>query len=108
MANHDSFLTKLKWQTTNKQFNEMTEFGTDCICYVFDKPLSYEEQNDFISFVKDSDNLNQLSPIDFCNYFLRNNIAFQLKYRYVKQLSLMQNYQYYKIIRMIRKQLKNL
>ena len=64
MVNHNIFLTKLRWQTVNKDFNEMHEFSTDCFRYVFEKPLGYEEQNDFLTFVGNSDNLNHLTPID--------------------------------------------
>lgn len=108
MKNHNNLLTKLRYQTATRMFNDMTQFATDCICYAFAKPLSYEEQNDFVEFLGDSDHLNSLSPVDFCNYLLHNHIEFTLKFRFFPKIGLKRNYQYYKIIQILRRRLKEL
>lgn len=106
MPDNDIFLNKLRWQSANKNFTDMQKFATDSIVYIFAKPLSYNEQNDFINFIGNSEHLNHLTPVDFCNYFRHKKIKFTIKFQYVKNIGLRQNYQYYKIIRILRRELK--
>ena len=104
----NQYLTKLRWQTATGEFNEMKRFSTDCFVYEFRNPLNYNEQNNFMTFVGDSDNLNSLTPIDFCNYFLQNNILFDVKYQYVRKIGLIRNYKSYKIVKMLQKKIKEI
>lgn len=108
MKDHNILLNRLKWKAANKDFTDMEKFATDSIVYVFAKPLNYDELNGFMDFIGNSDHLNHLTPVDFCNYFLRQHIKFTIKFRYVRQIGLRQNYRYYKIIRILRKKLKNI
>ena len=55
IKDHNIFLTRLRWQSANKDFTDMEKFATDSIVYVFTKPLSYDEQNGFMGFIGDSE-----------------------------------------------------
>lgn len=72
------------------------------------KADSYDEQNGFMGFIGDSEHLNHLTPVDFCNYFLCKHIKFTIKFRYVKKIGLRQNYRYYKVIKLLQRKLKNI
>ena len=61
-----------------------------------------------IDFMGNSDRLNSLSTADFCNFFLDKNIEFILKFRYCKERSVSNNYNAYKVIKNINKQLREL
>lgn len=108
IKDHNIFLTRLRWRSANKDFTDMEKFATDSIVYVFTKPLSYDEQNGFMGFIGDSEHLNHLTPVDFCNYFLCKHIKFTIKFRYVKKIGLRQNYRYYKVIKLLQRKLKNI
>jgi hypothetical protein len=108
MADHDIFLNRLRWKTVYGEFDGMTIFSTDCITYKFRRPLTREEQMDFISFLGDSEHMNTLSPVDFCNFFLKNKIPFSLKFKYIKDLSIKDNYRYAKIIKALQQELRKL
>lgn len=108
MINHDIFLTRLKWQTAMGEFSEMNSFAADCFKYDFIKPLKSEQQNNFIQFIGDSDHFNSLSALDFCNYFLNQNIPFKLKFRYCRKRKIGFNLNCYKIVRCMQKELKNI
>lgn len=108
MVNHDIFLTRLRWQTATGEFSKMNSFITDCFQYVFVKPLEGEQQNDFMLFIGDSDHFNSLSVLDFCNYFLNQNIPFKLKFRYCKKREVQFNLKCYKIVKYLQKELKNI
>ena len=105
MKNHDIFLTRLRWQSSTKEFKEMKSFSTDCFQYVFENALTNEQQNDFLSFIGDSNNLNNLTPIDFCNYFIQHKISFSLKFKYTREIGIQNNYKSYLIIKHINKKL---
>lgn len=108
MINHDIFLTRLRWQTATGEFSEMNSFITDCFEYDFIKPLESEQQNDFMKFIGDSDNFNSLSVLDFCNYFLKQNIPFKLKFRYCRKREVWFNLNCYKIAKYLQKELKSI
>lgn len=106
IPNH--FIYKLKWETETKEFSEMKTFYTDCYGYVFHEPLTYEEQSAFLSFLDDADNLNRLTPVDFCHYFLERNIKFDFTFRYCKTLNPYENYIRYRVVKEIRRELDRL
>jgi hypothetical protein len=106
-VNHSIFLTRLRWDTVNGSFQKMEKFSTDCIVYKFKKPLEIKEQADFLDFLGDTDNLNELSSVDFCNYFLTNNIPFSIKFRFLPKLGI-KNLQYVREIRILQKELAKL
>lgn len=114
MENHktfttkDAFLTKLRWETATKEDARMTYFATDCFCYMFYRPLSFEEQNDFLDFIGDADNLNKITPVDFCDYYLFKNIPFEIKYKYTKEIGLWANIESYRLIKLLQKILKKI
>ena len=51
MNNKDEFLRKLRWQTGTKEFENMCIFQIDCFMYVFDEPLTFDQQNKFVDFI---------------------------------------------------------
>lgn len=108
MVNHDTFLTRIRWKTATGEFSEMNTFITDCFKYDFIEPLKIEQQNNFIQFIGDSDHLNSLSVLDFCNYFLNQNIAFKLKFKYCREKEVGFNLSCYKIVKYLQKELKNI
>lgn len=108
MSNHDTFLTRLRWDTTYENFTDMTSFRTDCIIYEFKSPLSKEEQSMFVEFLGNSDQLNTIMPDEFCNFFLKHRIEFDIKFRYEFNLSFKQNYWYLKTIRILKRVLKRM
>ena len=107
MVNHDIFLTRIRWQTATGEFSQMDSYTTDCFQYVFIKPLEIEQQNEFMQFIGDSDHFNRLSVLDFCNYFLNQDIPFKLKFRYCRKRRIRFNLNCYKIVMYLQKELKN-
>ena len=77
MVNHDIFLTRIRWQTATGEF------------------------------IGDSDHFNRLSVLDFCNYFLNQDIPFKLKFRYCRKRRIRFNLNCYKIVKYLQKELKN-
>ena len=65
-------------------------------------------QNKFVDFIGDANSLDSKTPIDFCIYFIENNIGFRLEYKYVKGLSLIKNYKYKRGITKLNKVLQDL
>ena len=108
MNSKDEFLRKLRWQTGTKEFENMCIFQIDCFMYVFDEPLTFDQQNKFVDFIGDANSLDSKTPIDFCIYFIENNIGFRLEYKYVKGLSLIKNYKYKRGITKLNKVLQDL
>lgn len=106
MSNFDTFLTRLRWDSTYENFTDMTSFRTDSIVYEFKTPLSKKDQNAFIDFLGDSKHLKTIMPDDFCNFFLNHRIEFEIKFQYDFNLPFKQNYRYLKTIRILRKSLK--
>lgn len=108
MSNFDTFLTRLRWDSTYENFTDMTSFRTDSIVYEFKTPLSKKDQNAFIDFLGDSKHLKTIMPDDFCNFFLNHRIEFEIKFQYDFNLPFKQNYRYLKTIRILRKSLKRM
>ena len=108
MSNFDTFLTRLRWDSTYENFTDLTSFRTDSIVYEFKTPLSKEDQNAFIEFLGDSKHLKTIMPDEFCNFFLNHRIEFEIKFQYDFNLLFKQNYRYLKTIRILRKSLKRM
>lgn len=105
-VNHDTFLTRLRWDTAYGNFTDIVMFGTDCIIYVFGRPLTMWEQMNFTEFLGSSDNMNSLTPVDFCNYFLSRKIPFSLKFKYIWKLNPRENLRYLQIIHLLRREIE--
>lgn len=106
MEDFNNFITKLKWQIATKEFTDMQEFTTDCFVYFFNPPLNADQLDAFLDFIGDSEKLHHITPVDFCNYFLRQHISFDFQFQFVGKLGLRQNIRCWKIVRKIRKELK--
>lgn len=104
----DEFLRKLRWQTGTKEFENMCIFQIDCFLYLFDEPLTFEQQNKFVNFIGNAESLDSKTPVDFCIYFIENNIGFRLEYKYIKELGLIMNFKSKKCIAEVNKVLKGL
>lgn len=83
-GNHTRFLEELRISTLTGNFKDMSKLTLDCFCFKFKTPLSSEEQLKLGDFMGTSDNVNNLSPMDFCDFYLQNNISFKLSYIYSK------------------------
>lgn len=79
---HTNFLNELRRDILTGNFRNMSELRLDCFHFEFPETLSTEEQIKLGDFMGTSDNLNSLSPVDFCIFFLENNIKFILTYQY--------------------------
>jgi hypothetical protein len=108
MVDHNSYLTKLRWDTAYGNFTELTSFQTDAIVYKFKYPLTESEQNDFVMFLGDSDTLNSRSPVDFCEFFLKHRIEFTIRFKYNRNVSLKRNLGCKKIVKILNKRLEDL
>lgn len=79
----------------------------DCFRFIFStEGLSQEQQELLLDFIGDSDHLNSLNPVDFCNMYLKNKIKFQLKFVYSKKRGFKHSYLCYQIVKNINNQLK--
>ena len=106
--NHNSLLTKLRWETVYNGF-EMTCLCLDCFRYKFREcGLTQDEQNKLIDFMGDSDNLNSLTVIDFCNMLLNNNIEFSLEFKYCRKRTIKHNLYSYLLVKKIQNILKEI
>jgi hypothetical protein len=90
----DDYLTKLRWKSNYGDFKDITSFQTDCVLYKFDRPLTHEEWNDFLSFIGDAKHLNSLNIFDFYCYFQENKIPCTFKYKFLAEAGIVKNIQY--------------
>lgn len=103
---HNSLLTKLRWETVYNGFG-MTYLCLDCFYFKFRHcGLTQDEQIKLMDFMGDSDNLNSLTVIDFCNMLLNNNIEFSLKFKYCRKRTIKHNLCSYMIIKNCNKQMR--
>lgn len=104
-VNFNMFLNRLRWDTVYDKFEEMSRFKIDAIQYAFKYPLSKSEQMDFIEFIGDSDHLNSLTPVDFCNFLLNRKIEFTVTFCYTRRLSFKKNMSCRNIVKMLNNKL---
>lgn len=108
-VNHDLWLNKLRWKTAYKEFLGIKSLQMDCYFYEFpDEGLKQEEQEKLIEFMGDSERLNSLRAVDFCNMFLENQIDFSIQFRYCKRRGIKHNFYCFQIVRKINKQLNRI
>lgn len=107
-VNHDVFLTRARWKILDDNAVTWKVFSTDSFVYEFNECLSKENQQLLLDYMEDSDHVNSLTPVDFCNFFLHYNIDFKFKYRYCKHRSLYMNFLSLRIVWSINKKLKKL
>lgn len=108
MKNYNIFSHNPGWDNTIELFSDMQGFRTGCFCYKLIRPLSYEEQSDFVEFLNNSDNMNHLPSTAFCIYFLRHQIPFYIKWEYTPQISLPDNLASYRIVRTLNRQIRKI
>ncbi len=91
MVNHENFITKLRFNIATEEYTNIKEISTDCFVYKFGNPLKKKDMELLIEFMHDSNTLNSKDPVDFCEFFIKNNISFKLKWKPCKRLSLKAN-----------------
>lgn len=85
--NHDSFLQDLRMETLTGQFSRMTSLALDNFLFSFVQPLTLEQQIAVTDFMGNSKELNSLTPVDFCIFFLKNKIEFSLSWTACKEIT---------------------
>lgn len=107
--NHDIWLNKLRWKTAYKELDSMNELILDCSRFIFiDGIKDFDKQQSLIDFMGDSEHLNSLNVTDFCKFFLKNDIKFKLRFKYIKKRNLAHNIYWFFIIKELNKRLKEL
>lgn len=93
---NSQFLTKLNYRTVTGEFKNMVLFRTDCFVYMFRRPMTEEQQMQFMEFIRDSDKLNNTTLTEFINWFLSHDILFDVMFEFVnrKDMTLPEMIQY--------------
>lgn len=100
----EQFITKLSWKIYNKEFKELRDFEFSNFRFKF--ILKKQEQMErFVEFLKEH---NPLLPWDMCNFLLKENVKFDLEYRYVKGAGVKTNFILFKTYLYLKKELKKL
>ena len=83
----EEFKIKLKWKIYHGNFNKITKFNFSTFKFNF-KIQSQIQQEEFVEFICSKD---LLLPWKLCNFFIKRNIKFSLRFRYLKTLKLKGN-----------------
>lgn len=106
LKNHDVFLTKIRFQAATGEFKSMLSFTADCFVYKFPQVITGQALISFSEFLGDSDHFNRITPVDFCTYFIRNNIPFMISWTLCKKRSAKINWLSFVAVMEIKKELK--
>lgn len=109
VTNHDLWLNRIRWKIANKEFRSIDSLTLDCFHYSFGQcGLTQEQQEKLVEFMGDSDHLNSINQAEFCNFFIKNDIAFKLSFAYSKKRDWKYNLMCYIAIRKMNKQIKEI